>query len=140
MSRSEKSIMNDTLVEVSALPETLVYRNNTGQAWQGKRLNAGVGRTIVVQPGMVILANARPIKFGLPGSGDIMGAMAGIPLALEVKTDTGTQEETQKGFEPAWIRAGGLYLMVRSPAEAVDKLLAIKEKMTSSDEVIDLLA
>jgi hypothetical protein len=119
---SEKSILNDTLVAVSAVPETLAYRNNTGSAWQGRRVDVSPGQTVVVQPGMVILAAARFISFGLPGSADIMGASGGRPLAIETKTLTGTQQELQRNFERAWIRAGGLYILVRSPQEAVSRL------------------
>ena len=123
ISRPETSILKEALVEVSSLPETLVYRNNTGQAWQGKPVDVKVGQTIVVRPGMKILADARPIKFGLEGSGDIMGASRGIPVAIETKTARGAQREAQKLFEMAWVKAGGLYVLARSAADAVTGIL-----------------
>lgn len=124
MSRSEKAILNDTLVAISAEPETIAWRNNTGQAWQGKRQNLRVGEMVRVIQGMVVLGEARPITFGLPGSGDILGASAGRPLSIEVKDATGRQSDIQKRFEVAWVRAGGIYLLVRSPEEAVEALRA----------------
>lgn len=126
--KSEKSIVNDTLVELSALSEALVYRNNTGMAWQGKRIKRPVGTTVVVKPRMVILEEARPVKFGLEGSGDVMGAIAGVPVAVELKAATGRQRKAQELFQAAWERAGGLYVLARSAAEAV---AAVKRNVTA---------
>lgn len=122
--RSEKSIMNATLVAVSSLPDTLVWRNNSGQAWQGQQVRGRVGGTITVQPGMVILANARPVTFGLTGSADIIGAIQGRPVAVESKTSTGRQAPDQSAFERQWVKAGGLYVLARTENEAVEALLA----------------
>lgn len=117
--RSEKAILNDILVDVSAEPETLVYRNNTGMAWQGERVTAPVGSVVKIEPGMIILREGRPLHAGLPGSGDIMGVSRGRPLSLEVKRLGGRQTEIQRNFERAWTRAGGLYVLARSSAEAL---------------------
>lgn len=124
MSRSEKSIMNATLVAVSSLPDALVWRNNTGQAWQGGRVQARVGGQITVQPGMVILANARPVSFGLAGSADIIGAVQGRPVAVESKTNTGRQAPEQSAFQRQWVKAGGLYVLARTESDAIEALLA----------------
>lgn len=117
--RSEKAIMNEALVEVSALPDTLGWRNNTGTAWQGERVAAFTGQMIRVEPGMLILRGARPITFGLPGSGDLMGLTRGTAWALEGKTATGAMRETQRKFAAAFERAGGVYGVFRSPDQAV---------------------
>lgn len=122
--RSEKAIQNDTLSAVSALPDTICWRNNTGQAWAGKRERFYPGTTIPVPHGVVVLTGAQPVSFGLPGSGDILGASAGRPLSIEVKDATGRQSDQQKRFQAAWERAGGVYLLVRDPAEAVAALTA----------------
>jgi len=122
MSRSEKAILNDTLVQVSALPETICWRNNTGTAWAGRRVDARIGQTIVVKPGMTIIMNAQPVSFGLPGSADIMGASAGRPVAIETKTAIGRQSDLQVNFEAAWTKAGGLYILARSPEDALTAL------------------
>jgi hypothetical protein len=122
--RSEKAIMNATLVAVSSLPDALVWRNNTGQAWQGGRVQARVGGTVTVQPGMVILANARPVSFGLVGSADIIGAIQGRPVAVESKARSGRQEPEQIAFERQWVKSGGLYVLAGSENEAIEGLLA----------------
>lgn len=117
--RSEKAELNDTLVELSALPETMVYRQNTGMFWQGTLLDATPGQHVKVEPGMVILRGARPVRAGLPGSGDIVGSRRGRALQVEMKNLTGRQREIQQNFERAWIKAGGIYILARTAAEAV---------------------
>lgn len=122
MSRSEISILNDTLVQATALDRTLLYRNNTGQAWQGQRVSRSPGAVVTVERGMVILREARPIDFGCLGSGDIMGVHDGLPIAGEGKTATGQQRAGQVNFQRRWEAAGGRYIVFRSPEEFLDGL------------------
>lgn len=122
MSRSEQAELHDTLVAVSALPETLVYRQNTGQAWTGRPVDIGVGQYIRVERGMKILREARPINFGCPGAGDIVGVNRGKPLQIEMKTLSGRQQVIQQSFQRAWTKAGGIYILARSPKDAVNAL------------------
>lgn len=119
MSRSEKAIQNDGLVALSAEPDSIYWRNNTGKAWQGEKVNAAPGSHVKVEPGMVILRKARFITFGLSGSGDVIGAQQGVPVVVEFKTLTGPQAEQQRLFSAAWRRAGGVYVLARSPEESV---------------------
>lgn len=119
---SEKRVLAETLIELSAMPDTLLWRNNTGQAWQGRRAEGRVGSTVRIEPGMVILRNARPVRFGLEGSGDIIGVTRCRPVAVETKTESGTQRQAQVMFERAWVRCGGIYILARSAAEARDKI------------------
>lgn len=119
---SEKSILNDILVDLSAEPETLVWRNNTGMGWQGRELHLRIGQTFTVEPRMKILAEARPVKFGLPGSSDIIGVSRRYPLAVEVKDEDGAQDRQQILFERAWTKVGGIYILARSREEATTKL------------------
>jgi hypothetical protein len=121
---SEKAIQNEILVDVSSWDETLVFRNNTGMAWQGERLKLAPGSTLTVEPGMVVLRNGRPVKFGLEGSADILGSAMGWALAIEVKTDVGRQREQQGKFQTAWQNAGGLYIIARSVADAQRQFFA----------------
>jgi len=120
-SPSEKKIQNDALVGITALPETMAWRHNTGQAWQGRAVDVPVGHTIRVTPGMKILADARPVKFGLEGSADVIGATRRKPLAVELKTATGPQRTAQLLFERAWTKVGGIYILARSADEAIER-------------------
>lgn len=119
MARSEKAIQNDTLIAVTAEPGVMAWRNNTGQGWQGERINRAAGATVVVEQRMVILRNARPISFGLVGSPDIIGVREGRAFGLEMKAAGGRQETDQARFMRAWRAAGGLYGVPRSVEEAL---------------------
>ena len=117
MAKSEAAILHEALVAGTAEPRTLLYRNNTGQAWQGNRAYVSPGATVRVGPGMMILRDARPITFGLEGSGDIMGVRDGEAIAGEGKTLKGAQREAQLRFQRAWEAAGGRYILFRSAEE-----------------------
>ena len=119
MSQSEKSILNETLVEVSGLSGALVYRQNTGQGWQGKPVRVDVGDYVRVERGMKILREARPVNFGLEGAGDITGTIGGRAVQIEMKTATGRQRQAQQVFEAAWKRCGGIYVLARSKDETI---------------------
>lgn len=123
MTQSEKSILNETLVAVSSLPGTCVWQNNTGQAWLGRRVQFYPGTEIPVPPGTVVLTGARPVNYGLVGSGDAIGAFQGRPLAIETKALLGRQRPEQRNFEVAWKKAGGIYILGRSADEIVETLL-----------------
>lgn len=122
MGMSEAGILARTLVGVSALPETLIYRQNTGTAWQGTPINRRPGEYIRVEPGMKILANARPIDFGLEGAGDAAGVSRGRAVQIETKTLTGRHREVQMKFERAWVKAGGIYILAREADDATKVL------------------
>lgn len=122
MSMSEAGILARTLVSVSALPDTLIYRQNTGTAWQGTPVNRTPGEYVRVEPGMKILANARPIDFGLAGAGDAVGVSRGRPVQIETKTLSGRQREIQQNFERAWVKAGGIYILARHHDDAISAL------------------
>lgn len=115
---SEKKLLNDTLMDISALDDCIAWRNNTGSAWQGTRLHVSPGQSVSVVPGMTVLMDSRLINFGLVGSGDILGAWAGKPFSIEMKTLTGQQRVGQQNFERAWKKAGGIYVLARSPEDA----------------------
>ena len=98
---SEIAIMRAILAAVSAIPGTLV-----------KRQNVGVART---PTGF--------IRFGTPGEGDIAVVHQGRAIELEVKTRTGRQSDQQKRYQEAFERAGGKYAVVRSVDEAINAVL-----------------
>lgn len=92
-----------TLIAVTALPGAIFWRQNQGtfRTMDGKR---------------VIQATS------ISGVADIMGAYRARPVAIETKTVRGSLRETQKTFREMWERAGGVYLVVRSPEQAVAAL------------------
>ena len=98
-------LVNDILIELSALG--LAWSNQTGQGWAGKY----VGKN---PRGDVVIANARPVKFGLPGSTDILACIRSRMITVEVKTGTGRLQTNQKDFRAAAARAGALHIEARS--------------------------
>lgn len=69
------------------------------------------------------------VQLGPPGISDIVGLIQGRSVFVEVKTDTGKQRTGQEAFQRAVEKAGGLYLVARSPDEALAGLIAgLQEK------------
>ena len=64
------------------------------------------------------------LRAGVPGCADVIGVRRGRAIAIETKTATGTQRETQRRFQKAWERAGGFYTVARSADDALAALLA----------------
>ena len=109
---TESAIVAEVLIAVSRLPRSLFHRQNSGR-----------------------LADARGrwVTFGLEGSGDIMGAYCGWPVAIECKTRSGRLRESQKRFRAAWEAAGGIYLVCRSADDALRGLAALDTTAGDSD-------
>ena len=101
----EADIQSDILVAITALPDVL--------AW---RANSGVGRTAA---GNLLRAN-------VPGCADILACCRGRFVGLEVKRPRGRPLPSQRAFRAAVERAGGVYAVVRSPDDALAVLRAIQ--------------
>lgn len=100
----ETPTMRDVLVAVSALPGGMFWRQNAGT--------------------FLTLDGRRKVKVSVNGVGDIMGVYRGRAVAIETKSLEGEQRETQERFQRAFERAGGLYVIARSAAEALSALEA----------------
>lgn len=125
--KSEKAIQNETLVEVTALPGVMAWRENSGLAWVGNEVRTRVGQMVMIKPGMKLLDNARPLRAGIPGIADVMGVArrrdgSGQAFALEIKDWEGQQEVSQVRFERAFTENGGLYQVIRDPVDAISFL------------------
>lgn len=122
---SEAETLKKVMLKLGAKNWLKIWRNNTGQAWQGKRfgLKRGtrvvdeMGRSIVVEPGDIMIKGAHPVNFGLAGSGDIAGiiAPAGIMIYIETKYGRYKQTEQQKRFAKMIQDMGGIYIVARDP-------------------------
>lgn len=107
--KKETRLMKQGQVDHGSRRDVRLFRNNVGQAWQGRRLKYKPGDFHKVERGDVILSEARPVQFGLAeGSGDLIGGkvvtvtpdMVGKPLlvflSIETKTDKGRLSAEQK--------------------------------------------
>jgi hypothetical protein len=98
---SESAVLREVLIAVSRLPDTMVWRNQTGALRD---------------------RHGRLVTFGLVGSPDVIGVTRGRALAIECKGAKGRQTEAQKRFEGGWRAAGGIYVLARSAAEALEAI------------------
>lgn len=124
MPSPESIISRDIHLAVGSAPGVTLWRNNTGQGWQGDRSPAS-------NQHQIILVNPRPLHAGLcEGSADFIGMktveitpdMVGQKIAVftavEVKTANGRASEPQARFLSAVLQAGGIAGVVRSAADA----------------------
>jgi hypothetical protein len=102
---SETDLMRQILCAVSAVPGALFWRQNTGV------FRSLSGREIV--------------RCGVPGMADIGGCYLGKHVEIEVKTDKGRLSPAQKRWKMAVERAGGIWVLARNPADALDVLAAL---------------
>ena len=66
------------------------------------------------------------VQVNSPGCADVLGVVAGRPIALECKTEEGRQNADQKAWQAIFESAGGLYALVRSVGEAVRFVASVK--------------
>jgi hypothetical protein len=103
-----------------------LWRNNTGQAWQGERSYFGAE---------MILKHARPVRFGLcEGSSDLIGYLpititpdmvgqrVAVFLAAEAKSLTSRPTPLQSAYIEAVKRDGGIGFIFKSTYEALFNL------------------
>ncbi|MCG6111537.1 MAG: VRR-NUC domain-containing protein [Paracoccus sp.] len=103
MANKETDIHNAVLVALSQRfhPHGVFWRQNAGK---------------------VKTATGAFVSLGPPGISDIVGLLDGRAVFIEVKTDSGQQRTAQAAFQKAIEKAGGLYIIARSPEEAIDQL------------------
>jgi len=98
--------------EVLALAGACVIRNNSGTIMSSYK-----GRS-------------RPIRFGEPGSADLIACIRGMAVAVECKRPLGPRgggpqpTEEQERWAGRWMHAGGYYFLCRSGEELEQKLIA----------------
>lgn len=127
MTASETTIQARILAEIGALPWLRIWRNNTGQAWTGNKVEKiRSHNTIHVGPGDVVIRRAHPIRFGIPGSADLTGIVnpTGQRLDIEVKTPTGRQSQNQKNYQKMVETMGGIYILARSETNIREQILS----------------
>ncbi len=89
---TEAEIQRAIMHAIGALHGALVWRNNVGAA-----------RT----------AGGRVVRFGTPGSPDIMAIVGGRFVGIEVKSRRGKLSTRQRRWRAACEAAGGVYIVAR---------------------------
>lgn len=110
----ESDIMRQVQISMSAQGYRL-FRNNVGDGWVGDVTRASVPCNVHMNPGDVLVRNARPLHSGLvKGSSDLIGwNPQGLFTAVEVKTKIGRVSEEQQTFLDAVKLAGGVAMIFR---------------------------
>lgn len=129
----EQSILKRILFNCSTGASRL-FRQNVGRGWIGMSKKYTKHCTVQINPGDVVIRQARPFHAGFTGMGDLIGwhsviitpEMVGKLLAIyssiEVKTKTGRLREDQINWMDLVRAAGGIAGVARSPEEAGDLL------------------
>jgi len=111
---SEAVLQRQVLAHLSQLaPHAFFWRANTG----GAKTTFGGERGQPAQSGY--------IRFGIPGQADVLGVAAGRFVAIELKAARGRQTPEQRAFQARVEAAGGLYILARSVAEALDPVRSL---------------
>jgi hypothetical protein len=69
-------------------------------------------------------ADDRLIRYGLPGSSDILACIGGRMFGIEAKVGSDPQRKKQRDFATALTRAGGVYILARSTDGTGDDAVA----------------
>lgn len=119
--RPEREIKQDILIELSQHPRFMAWNHPTG-----------VARTMTANPYVV--------RYGLPGSGDIIGLVSitiktsdvgrsiAIPVSVETKTEVGRLSEQQRRFAKRFTEVGGIYLPEDNPDDIANRLIRLAEQ------------
>ena len=119
----ESQIQANVYAYLQQCPEYFGFAVHNGGVYdpriRGYRANRGVGRR--------------------KGIADLIGAWSGQLFCVEVKTSVGRLSPEQKAFRDDVVRAGGLYVMVRSVEEVVDwvrsmRFVAVKSMIRVQEE------
>jgi hypothetical protein len=113
---AESTILNLIAVALSRHFGALVTRVNAGtfRDMHGDRIIKGAA------------AGTSDLLVGIPHAGRL------LYFAVEVKTPIGRQSPTQAKFQAAVENRGGVYILARSPVEAVDKVSAALDQQEAS--------
>lgn len=82
------------------------------------KISGGAGCTIPVQNIRAqIPGTTRTYQTGRPGAADDVWIFKGKAFGIEYKAGADRQSERQARFQQSWERAGGVYIIARSPGQ-----------------------
>jgi len=128
---TEHRIQND--IRNALAGACILWRANVGTGWQGvgKPFKATKPMVVSLQPGDMVLRQARPFSTGLPEgftdtfgmvhvtiTQDMVGKQFPLPLFGEIKREDGRRSAPQSRFGSAMQAHGAVYGLWRSVADA----------------------
>lgn len=136
---AERDIIQKIILAYSRIGAR-IFRNNTGMGWAGKVSRPHKRMLIQVDPGDIIIRQARPLHAGLcEGSSDLIGwtpmkitqddvgKTVAIFTAIEVKYGSTRTTKEQASFTDAVLRSGGLSCIARSVDDALSILGGLRD-------------
>ena len=106
MATPETDILNQILHYLVSRTDLYCWRNQTGGAYA---------------------SNRRFLRFGCPGSADILGIQrSGKFIAIEVKAALGRQSPGQKAWQRRIETLGGIYILARSVDDVIKQLPVVR--------------
>ncbi len=138
---SEHKTQNDIRNALAGM--CLLFRANVGKGWTGNKIfKAERMQPVVLQPGDVVIRQARPFDTGLPpGFGDLFGLVArtitaddvgstiGVYVAADVKSATGKETDKQSAYLRAVNDNGGVAGIWRTVEDALATISRAKGKV-----------
>lgn len=112
----ERDIQSEVARAWGAHPRLRIARTNTGVGWYAHG-----------KPARKTDPGAYPVKFGVPGTGDLVGLIApeGRLLMIELKSATGRQRDAQIVMQRVIEQFGGVYILARSLNDVDEALAAL---------------
>lgn len=128
----EKALLN-TLMMLASKAGNRLFRNNSGTGWVGKTYHPSSRQQVWVDPGDVVIRQARPLNAGLcTGSPDLIGwtVQEGKAIFTAVEAKTGRLKETpeQLAFLNTVNSSGGIALTCRDSDEEYRRLVGPWQK------------
>lgn len=116
---TETNIQNECLLSVGSRPDVLAMRLQSGayRAMDNPNRIIKVGAPGMPDTMLVVAVEITP---------DMVGQTMAVCAAAEIKTSTGRQSEAQKRWQSAFEKRGGVYRLVRSPADMLALIEQIK--------------
>lgn len=95
---------------------------------------AGRSLFMRINSGKVKTEDGRWVQLAPPGTADIIGTIDGRSVAVECKAARGAQRDTQKRWQSAFEKAGGVYVISRDAESVCTSLtLAITASASTSE-------
>lgn len=131
---SDRAFLNRILL-ACARENVRLFRQSVGLGWIGRSWRAPSRQTVTVEPGDVVIRQARPFKTGVEGMSDLGGwrtieitpDMVGQKIAqvvqFEAKEGTGRLTPEQKNWLDQVSKAGGVAAEIRALDDALSALV-----------------
>lgn len=109
-SREVRETQNPALLAAGQRPDVLVWRQQVGvfRAYDDPSRIVKVGVPGMSDSGMIVAVTITP---------EMVGKTIGVAVQPEFKTSNGRQREAQRNWQTAVEKRGGVYRLIRSPAE-----------------------